>query len=267
MKKTENMKNYIMPAIFVGHGSPMNAIEENEFTSAWKEIADSIPTPKAILSISAHWETHGTALHVGEDPKTIHDFGGFPQALFNINYGAKGDPTLAKEIINRIPEIILTEEWGIDHGSWSILVHMYPNAEIPVIQLSINRDISVQQHYDLAKKLAYLREEGVLIMASGNIVHNLRLLKWTDDTNIELSYLWAKEFNETVKRMIINHKHEQLINYEQLVDGVIKSVPSPEHYIPLLYMLAIQNDEDKVEFFNDKIIMGSLSMTSVILKP
>lgn len=261
------MKNYTMPALFVGHGSPMNAIEENKFTAEWKKIADSIPTPKAILSISAHWETHGTALHIGEDPKTIHDFGGFTQALFDMKYSAKGDPTLAKEIINKIPEIILTEEWGIDHGSWSILVHMYPNAEIPVIQLSINRDISIKQHYELAKKLAYLRNEGVLILTSGNIVHNLRLLKWTDDNNIELSYLWAKEFNEVVKKLIISHKHDELINYQQLTDDAIKAVPSEEHYIPLLYILAMQNDEDRVEFFNDELIMGSLSMTSVILKP
>ena len=258
--------NKLMPALFVGHGSPLIAIEKNEFVDEWKKIAASIPKPKAILCISAHWETHGSAVNNNENPKTIHDFGGFPRALYEIEYAAKGDTKLAVEIAKDIEEIMLSSEWGIDHGAWTVLMHMYPEADIPVLQLSINHDKPAQYHYDLAKKLSYLREQGVLILGSGNIVHNLQLIKWTDDNYAELSYLWANEFNEQVKNLILENKHQALIDYKKIGNDEtenIKPIPTPEHYIPLLYILGVKNENDAISFYNDKIVMGSLSMTCV----
>lgn len=252
--------------IFVGHGSPMNAIEKNNFTEGWKKVVVEIPKPKAILCISAHWETKETAIYNIENPKTIHDFGGFPAALYEVQYPAKGNPELTKHIVNQIPEIKLTDEWGIDHGTWSILVHMYPNADIPVLQLSLDHFKTPKEHFELAKKLAFLRKEGVLIMASGNIVHNLSTLKWTDDNNADNSYLWAKEFNDKVKSLIISNNFTPLLDYQQLTDDAKKAVPTAEHYIPLLYVLALKEENEKVEFFNDHIVMDSLSMTSLIVK-
>lgn len=256
----------IMPLLFVGHGSPMNAIEENTFTAGWQKIAKEIPKPKAILCISAHWETKGPAVYDLENPKTIHDFGGFPPSLYKVEYPAKGKPELAEMINKQLPEIQLTNEWGIDHGTWSVLVHMYPNADIPVLQLSLDHYKTPKEHFELAKKLVFLREQGILIMASGNIVHNLSTIKWTDDNNAENSYLWAKEFNDKVKSLIINNKYEELINYKQITDDAYKAVPTPEHYLPLLYILALKKKGENVQFFNDNIVMGSLSMTSILIK-
>lgn len=260
------MKN-LMPVLFIGHGNPMNAIEKNEFQDGWKNIAKTFRKPKAIICISAHWETHGSYINNTEKPKTIHDFSGFPLSLYKVEYDIKGNPKLASEISEQNKNIMLTNEWGIDHGTWVVLMHMYPAEEnIPVMQLSINHDESTKYHYELGKTLKYLREQDVLIVGSGNIVHNLQLAKWTDDNSAELSYLWAKEFNDEVKNLIIENNHEALIDYKNInKDNTlnIKSVPTAEHYIPLLYTLAMKEENDKITFFNDKIVMGSMSMTCV----
>lgn len=256
----------IMPLIFVGHGSPMNAIETNEFSEGWKKIATEIPKPKAILCISAHWESKGSLTYNTENPKTIHDFGGFPPALYQKEYPAKGNPALAEHIVNQIPEISFNNEWGIDHGTWSVLVHMYPKADIPVLQLSLDQYKTPAQHYELAKKLAFLRDEGVLIMASGDIVHNLGTLDWSGDASAENAYPWAKEFNDRVKRLIMSNNHQALIDYKTITKDALKAVPTAEHYLPLLYILGLKKADETVTFYNDKVIMGSLSMTCVLIK-
>lgn len=256
----------LMPVLFIGHGSPMNALENNQFTSKWREVASSFDAPKAILAISAHWYINELALSSGEQNQTIHDFYGFPESLHKFNYPALGSPELAsriKEIFvatGELPEVFLNQEWGLDHGVWSILCHMYPEANIPVIQLSIMRDKTTSWHYELARKLCKLREEGVLILASGNIVHNLRLLDWH---NVRNTYPWAKKFDESISDMLIKKNHAAIINYDKLTDARL-AVPSEDHFIPLLYAIGAANESDEVTLFNQAIIYGSLSMTSVI---
>lgn len=252
----------IMPVLFFGHGSPMNAIEENEFSKNWKEMASKLPKPSAILCISAHWETRGTFVTAMEMPQTIHDFGGFPQALFDVHYKVKGSPELArltKESITTT-EVGLDEKWGLDHGSWSILKNLYPNADIPVVQLSLDYRQKPQYHYDLAKQLAALRKKGVLVISSGNIVHNLGVLDWQNPNS---GFDWAIEANEKLKSFIIDNNHSQLINYASLGNSIQLSIPTPEHYLPLLYTLALKDDNEKISLFNDKLLMGSISMLSV----
>ncbi len=252
----------IMPVLFFGHGSPMNAIEENEFSKNWKEMASKLPKPSAILCISAHWETRGTFVTAMEMPQTIHDFGGFPQALFDVHYKVKGSPELArltKESITTT-EVGLDEKWGLDHGSWSILKNLYPNADIPVVQLSLDYRQKPQYHYDLAKQLAALRKKGVLVIGSGNIVHNLGVLDWQNPNS---GFDWAIEANEKLKSFIIDNNHSQLINYASLGNSIQLSIPTPEHYLPLLYTLALKDDNEKISLFNDKLLMGSISMLSV----
>lgn len=251
-----------MPVLFVGHGSPMNAIEQNEFTRGWQTISHNLPKPKAILCISAHWETKGTFVTAMAKPPTIHDFGGFPQALFDVQYPAPGSPELASETKNMVTttEIGLDEKWGLDHGAWSVIRVMYPGADIPVIQMSLDYFQDPQYHYDLAKHLAVLREKGILIIGSGNMVHNLRILDWK---NADRGFDWAQEANAKFKKLITDNEHKQLINYKQLGREVELAVPSPEHYLPLLYSLALKTENEAISFFNDKSVMGSISMTSV----
>ena len=251
-----------MPLLFVGHGSPMNAIEDNEYSREWKKLAAGIPEPKAILCISAHWETKGTYVTVMEMPKTIHDFGGFPQALFDVQYPAKGDPLLAKEVQQQVTrtKVLNDEKWGLDHGCWSILKCMYPDARIPVIQMSLDYTQNAQYHYDLAKELTRLRHKGVLILGSGNMVHNLGRINWQYPQG---GYDWAEEMNHTFKKLISTNQHKELINYASLGKAALLSIPSPEHYLPLLSILGLKDAKDEVSFFNDKTLMGSLSMTSV----
>jgi 4,5-DOPA dioxygenase extradiol len=253
-----------MPVLFVGHGSPMNAIESNEFTKKWKAIADSIPRPKAILCISAHWLTQGTFVNAVEKPKTIHDFGGFPKALFDTEYPAAGDPILANEVAGLFKDVKvgLDQEWGFDHGAWSVALPMYPNADIPMLQLSIDYHQSGEYHYELAKNLSSLRKKGVLILSSGNMVHNLRLCNFTPGQG---GYDWAIEMNETFKKHILDGNHAPLQNYRSLGKAAELAIPTPDHYYPLLYVLALQGKNEKVEFFNDKAIAGSLTMTSVLI--
>jgi 4,5-DOPA dioxygenase extradiol len=257
-----------MPVLFVGHGSPMNAIEENRFTKQMKALGSSLERPNAILMISAHWETKGTFVTAQDAPPTIHDFGGFPQALFDAQYPAPGSQWLEDETIKAITStpVSASEEWGLDHGCWSILKNIYPNADIPVIQLSLDYSQGPQYHYDLAKQLAALRTKGVLIMGSGNMVHNLgRVSLKSRDFNESYGFDWAIEANDTFKRLITNKEHSSLINYKDLGNAVKLAVPTPEHYLPLLYTLALQDDKDSVSFFNDDAIGGSLTMTSVIV--
>jgi len=252
-----------MPVLFVGHGNPMNAIEENEFSQKWGDLRKELPRPTAILCISAHWETRGTFVTAMEKPKTIHDFGGFPQELFDVQYPAPGKPSLAKEIKTDIKktEVVLDEDWGLDHGSWSVIKKIYPGADIPVLQLSLDYTKPAHWHYELAKELASLRKKGVLIVGSGNMVHNLGMVNWRNMNGP--GYDWAIEMNEKFKKLISENDHKSLINYASLGSAAKLAIPSPEHYLPLLYTLALKEEKDTVSFFNDKTLAGSLSMTSV----
>ena len=254
-----------MPVLFIGHGSPMNAIEDNEFSKRWQQMGKEIPTPKAVVVISAHWLTKGTLVTAMPNPKTIHDFGGFPQALFDVQYPAPGSPELATEIQKLItnPAVELDHDWGLDHGTWSVVKHMYPNADIPVLQLSIDYYKPAAYHYELAKQLLSLRKKGILIIGSGNMVHNLRMVAWDKLNESEYGFDWALEMNDIFKNKISNGFHKELIQYEKLHKAATLAIPSPDHYYPLLYILALQTDNDKVEFFNDKAVGGSLTMTSV----
>lgn len=260
---TESLpKSDIMPVLFIGHGNPMNAIEDNEHSRSWKNIASTLPKPRAILCISAHWETKGTFVTAMEKPRTIHDFGGFPQALFDAQYPAPGAPELAKETAMNITKasVGLDSSWGLDHGAWSVLLPMFPEADIPVLQLSLDFSKPPNYHYELAKELATLRERGVLIIGSGNIVHNLRMIQWGGG-----KYDWAEEFDSKVKQYIDSGNHQPLIEYEQLGNAAKLSVPTNEHYLPMLYVLALANTGIPT-YFNDTVELGSISMRSFIVQ-
>ncbi|SFC05572.1 Aromatic ring-opening dioxygenase, catalytic subunit, LigB family [Zunongwangia mangrovi] len=256
-----------MPTLFFGHGSPMNAIEENEFVANWRKVAASLPKPNAILCISAHWITRGTAVTAMAQPRTIHDFGGFPQELFNVHYPAKGNPELAEATANLITgeSIHLDHQWGLDHGAWSVIRHLYPEANIPIVQLSLDAYKSPQEHYKLAKELAILRRKGILIIGSGNIVHNLRRIDWPNMNKIDHAFDWAREADNKIKKLILIKDHNSLQDYHHLGAAVNLAVPTSDHYLPLLYTLALQEDKDELEFFNDKAVGGSLTMTSLKL--
>jgi 4,5-DOPA dioxygenase extradiol len=255
----------VMPVLFVGHGSPMNAIEDNEFSKGWKEVAKSLAKPKAILCISAHWETKGTYVTAMEKPKTIHDFGGFPKALFDVEYSSPGSKWLAEETKNVLTSttVGLDEAWGLDHGCWSVLKNFYPEADIPVIQLSLDYSKGAQHHYDLAKQLAGLRKKGVLIVGSGNMVHNFQHAQFRGDFNAHFGLDWAIEANEEFKKRILDNDVQPLIDYQKHSRAFQLSAPTPEHYLPLLYALALRGENEKATFFNDAVIAGSFSMTSV----
>jgi len=255
----------LMPVLFIGHGSPMNGIENNAFSQRWKELAKEIPTPKAVLVISAHWLSRGTRITAMDFPQTIHDFGGFPQALYEVQYNAPGSPALAKEtaaLIQSTP-VALDHDWGLDHGTWTIVRHMYPEANIPVLQLSMDISKSAQYHFDLAKELYDLRKKGVLIIGSGNMVHNLRMVAWDKLNADAYGYDWALQLNDTFKQLIAAGDYKPLINYESLGREAMLAIPTPEHYLPLLYSLGVKGSKDAVSFFNDKAVGGSLTMTSV----
>jgi 4,5-DOPA dioxygenase extradiol len=254
------MTDQIMPALFIGHGNPMNAIEENEFSHAWQEAAKEIPKPKAILCISAHWETHTTQVTAMEAPRTIHDFYGFPRALFEKQYPAPGSPELARRIVE-LPKgraVALDSSWGLDHGTWSVLCRMYPEADIPVVQLSLNRSFEAAGHYALGQELKQLRREGVLVLGSGNIVHNLGMMVWED-----AAFDWAVEYDAKVAHWILQHEHEPIIHYEGQGKAAMLAVNSAEHYLPLLYILGVSEQGEPVSFFADKLWGGSLSMRCV----
>jgi 4,5-DOPA dioxygenase extradiol len=256
-----------MPVLFLGHGSPMNAIEENEFVAGIRSIGRTILKPAAILCVSAHWETKGTFVTAMEKPQTIHDFGGFPRALFEVQYPAPGSPELAKETkaLIRKTNVELDETWGLDHGAWSVIKHLYPDADVPVIEMSLDYYQSPQYHYDLAKELKSLREKGVLILGSGNMVHNLGLLAWDKLNTGEFGFDWALEASAKMKNFILNRDHKSLINYKSQGRPFELSIPTPEHYLPLLYALALQDEDEETTVFNDKALAGALTMTSVII--
>ena len=266
MSSTTNTR---MPAIFFGHGSPMNAIEESPYSAAWRALGESTPRPKAILMISAHWYTRGTAVTAMAAPRTIHDFGGFPQALFDVQYPAPGSPALAARVADLLApaQVHQDQSWGLDHGTWGVLVHAYPHADIPVVQLSIDGTQSPQWHYDLARRLAPLRDEGVLIAASGNVVHNLRTARRSDGA---AAYEWATGFEQAVRAHVQNGEHAPLIGYAEHAgagQAARLSIPTPEHYLPLLYVIAQQRQDDVVRFPTEGIDWGSISMLSVAVGP
>ena len=256
---------HLMPVLFIGHGSPMNGIEDNEFSIRWKNIAKEIPTPTAVLVVSAHWFSKGTRITAMDFPETIHDFGGFPQALFDVQYPAPGNPVLARETAELIhsAHVELDHDWGLDHGAWTVVKQMYPDAKIPVLQLSIDYTKAPQYHYDLAKELYDLRKKGVLIIGSGNMVHNLRMVSWENINHPGFGFDWALKMNDTFKQLISDGDYKPLINYESLGAEAKLAIPTPEHYLPLLYSLALKGNKDNVSFFNDKAVAGSLTMTSV----
>ena len=264
-KLTEPLsKTAKMPVLFLGHGSPMNAIEENEFVTGFRNIAKGIPKPNAILCVSAHWETKGTFVTAMQNPPTIHDFGGFPQELFAVQYPAPGSPDLAKETKSLITktQVGLDEKWGLDHGAWSVVKHLYPYADIPVIQMSMDYSQSPQYHYELSQQIKSLREKGVLVIGSGNIVHNLGMVEWRRLNEI-FGYDWAIEANEKMKTYILNGNHKELINFRSQGKAFDLAIPTPEHYLPLLYSLALQEKNEEVTLFNDKAVAGALTMTSL----
>lgn len=252
-----------MPTLFFGHGNPMNALADNTWTQGWAKIGRELPKPRAVLCISAHWYIPAAAVTAMERPRTIHDFGGFPKELFEIQYPAPGSPELATRVIELLAgEAILDDRhWGLDHGTWSVLCHVFPEADVPVVQLSINENEPASFHYDLARRLSPLRDEGVLVIGSGNLIHNLHTYAWGDAKREPFD--WAVQFEQSARDLISNGNHEPLINYESLGKDALLSVPTPDHYLPLIYVLALQRDEDGVSFPVSGFDGGSVSMTTV----
>ena len=254
-----------MPILFLGHGSPMNAIEENEFVAGFRNVAKTLPKPTAIICVSAHWFTNGTKVTAMKMPQTIHDFGGFPKALYEVQYPAKGNPELAevtKDLL--LPTIVeLDEKWGLDHGAWSVLKHLYPNADIPVIQLSIDYTKPAQYHFELAQKLTKLRDKGILIIGSGNIVHNLGLVDFHNFHKDDYGFDWAIEARSTFNHYLLNGDFQSLIDYQKESRAIKLAIPTPDHYLPLIYTLGLKQKNEELSLFNDKLLAGSLSMTSV----
>lgn len=258
---TEHSKR--MPAIFFGHGSPMNALEDNVHTDSWRRLARSVPPPRAILAVSAHWLTDGTAVTAMEAPRTIHDFYGFPQALFDMRYPAPGDPVLARrvqEVLMPLP-VRLDREWGLDHGVWSVLVKAWPQADVPVLQLSIDARQPASWHLELGARLAPLREEGVLLMGSGNVVHNLRAMRGGGQP----PYDWAERFNDRVRGLLLEGKADRLAGYAEWGTDARLSVPSAEHFLPLLYIAGARQPDEAISIAADGIELGAISMLSAVV--
>jgi 4,5-DOPA dioxygenase extradiol len=260
---SQNKPTDKMPLLFIGHGNPMYAISENKYKKVWTEMGKKLPIPKAVLCISAHWLTNGTSVTMADKPKTIHDFGGFPQTLFDVQYPAPGAPDYAKLAISEIKSTKVHEdvEWGLDHGAWSVLRNMYPEANIPIFQMSIDYAKPPIYHFNLAKELAALRSKGVLIISSGNVVHNLGMIQW-DETSKPFD--WALQFDELVKKNIEDNNPAPLINYQKLGNLATLAHPTNDHYLPLMYTLGLRQQSDSFQFFNDTMDMGSLSMRSVL---
>lgn len=254
-----------MPILFLGHGSPMNAIEENEFVTGFRDVGKTIQRPNAIVVVSAHWETKGTFVTAMEKPRIIYDFAGFPPALFQVAYPASGSPALALETQQLIhkTDVGLDHRWGLDHGAWSVVKHLFPEADVPVIQLSLDHTQSPKYHFELARELAALRQKGVLIIGSGNMVHNLRMVAWDKFDVDNYGFDWTIEASEKMKNYIVNGNYEPLISYRGQGKAFELAIPTPEHYLPLLYVLALKAENEKVTLFNDKAVAGSLTMTSV----
>jgi 4,5-DOPA dioxygenase extradiol len=252
-----------MPVLFIGHGNPMNAITDTPYGRSWAELGKKLPKPKAILCISAHWLTNGTAVNISAQPKTIHDFGGFPDELFKVQYPASGAPEIARTVIQEVKSVKVQEDkdWGLDHGAWSVLKHLYPKANVPVFQMSIDYGKSPEYHYKLGKELSALRNRGVLILSSGNIVHNLGMVSWNDPNK---KFDWAIEFDTLVKEQVLKNDPLPLINYQKNARLAQLAHPSNDHYLPLMYTLGLRDDKDQVNFLTETIDMGSISMRSVL---
>ena len=253
----------LMPAIFFGHGNPMNALQQNAWTEGWAAIGKDIPKPKGIVCVSAHWYLPATLVTAMERPRTIHDFGGFPRELYDIKYPAPGLPELAarvRDLLAPVP-VGLDDNWGLDHGTWSVLVHAFPDADVPVIQLSIDETQTPEFHYELARQLAPLREEGVLVIGSGNLVHNLHTYAW-GRYNVE-PFDWAVRFEENARALLREGNHGPLIAYESLGKDGRLSIPTPDHYLPLLYVIALQQESDEVNFLVEGFDGGSVSMLTL----
>jgi 4,5-DOPA dioxygenase extradiol len=252
-----------LPAVFFGHGNPMNALAENPYTRAWRRLGMELPRPSAVLSISAHWFVPETAVTVSAAPRTIHDFGGFPRELFEVRYSAPGDPELARRIQQLLAPlpVRLAEDWGLDHGTWSVLCHVYPEASVPVVQLSLDETQPVSFHFELGRKLAPLREEGVLIAGSGNLVHNLEAYAW--GRKMAAPYDWAVRFEKDAREMIVAGESERLVRYEKLGREAQLSIPTPDHFLPLLYVLGARQEKEPVTFPVEGMDGGSISMLSV----
>jgi 4,5-DOPA dioxygenase extradiol len=252
-----------MPAIFFGHGSPMNTLERNRYTDAWRQLGALAGRPKAILAISAHWYTQGTAVTAMERPKTIHDFYGFPQALFDVQYPAPGDPELAARVRDLLAPVAvaLDHSWGLDHGTWSVLKHVFPDADVPVVQLAIDAAQPAAFHHAIGAHLAPLRDEGVLLVGSGNVVHNLRLIGWGGGA----PYDWAARFNDYVRDALSTGQYQRLVHYEQAGPDARLAVPTPEHYLPLLYVLGAQHEDEALHVAIDGIEIRAIGMLSVWL--
>jgi 4,5-DOPA dioxygenase extradiol len=252
------MKTQRMPVLFIGHGSPMNAIEVNEFSQTWRKIGVTLPRPKAILCVSAHWQTHDTSVTGAAHPQTIHDFMGFPQELFDVEYPAEGSEGLVGQVKRLLPDVKIDQKWGLDHGTWSVLHPMYPLADIPVVQLSLGRIHDPAAHYALGQALRPLRDEGILILGSGNIVHNLREAIFNN-----IAFDWATKYDRLVKEWILKGDHEAVIHYEKHGKSAELSVNSAEHYLPLLYVLGASEADEVTQFSCESVTMGSLSMRCV----
>lgn len=256
----------VMPTLFFGHGSPMNAIQDNLFTKTFAKIGQEIAIPHAIICVSAHWETHGTKITAMKQPRTIHDFYGFPRELSEVTYPAPGDPSLAEQTVSLISlkEIHLDHEWGLDHGTWSVLRHVYPDANIPVLQLSIDVKMSFAEHYALAQELKQLRRKGILVIGSGNMVHNLGMVDWKR-LDEQFAFDWALEASDIMKKLILNGDGKELLKLPSMNSAMSLAIPTPEHFIPLLYVMGMKDEQDEISLFNDIPVAGSLTMTSVML--
>jgi 4,5-DOPA dioxygenase extradiol len=260
--QTENM-NARMPAIFFGHGNPMNALLENSYTQGWRSLGASLPRPRSVLCISAHWYVPQTGITVTTAPRTIHDFGGFPRGLYQVNYPAPGDPDLARRVQKMLAPVPVTLDgsWGLDHGTWSVLTHVFPKADVPVVQLSIDETQPASFHYAIGQRLAPLRDEGVLIVGSGNLVHNLHTYAW--GRHAMEPFDWAARFEEKAREMILAGEHQPLVAYEKLGRDALLSIPTPDHYLPLLYVLATRQPDDPISFPIEGVDGGSISMLTV----
>lgn len=254
-----------MPVLFLGHGNPMNAIADNQFTQGFEGVGKTLPRPRAILCISAHWETRGTYVTAMEHPETIHDFGGFPQALFDVRYPAPGSPQLARETSELVKSVAVkpTDDWGLDHGCWTVAKFLFPEADVPIVEMSIDYTQPASYHYALGKELAALRRKGVLIIGSGNSIHNLRMAAWDKMMTPGYAYEWAETANEKMKNMILEGNHQPLINFDKQGKEFQLAIPTPEHFLPLLYTLGLQEKDEQATIFNDALLAGSLNMLSV----
>ena len=269
MNRKTSQNNEKMPVLFIGHGSPMNIIQENRFTESLRRLGQSLPKPKAIMVISAHWLTEETCVTCTKKPRTIYDFYGFPDGLYKLTYPSAGAPSYAKSVTKLVKttKVKCDTDWGLDHASWAILRHIYPQANVPVFEMSLDYSFNewhpkpLQYHYDLASQLAELRMRGILIIGSGNIVHNLRLLNF-DEVDAE-PYDWAVEFDETIKQLILSGDHDSIIHYQNLGKAARLAVPTNEHYLPLLYVLAVQDEQEPIRFFTVRMTLGAISMRSV----